>query len=171
MLWEISNQILGCLIGEQILGQVPLCLMMQFVYQCTIWDRGGKEEVKLGHGRLVDNTVAFASHFFFCGQARFPSQNQSILTSLPGCWMEQSSGVPFLTVRLSGSLGYWSEFLCFCVQGFRETAGCTDVMSLSPAPITWVFSLIIVCGWQTCCQSPAHPKSFGEGVHYDHGLQ
>lgn len=32
-------------------------------------------------------------------------------------------------------------------------AACTDVMSLSPAPITCICSLVIVCGWQSWCQA------------------
>lgn len=32
-------------------------------------------------------------------------------------------------------------------------AACTDVMSLSLAPITCVCSLIIACGWQSWCQA------------------
>lgn len=32
-------------------------------------------------------------------------------------------------------------------------AACTDVISLSPAPITCVRSLVIACGWQSWCQA------------------
>lgn len=32
-------------------------------------------------------------------------------------------------------------------------AVCTDVMSLSPAPITCVCSLVIACGWHNQCQA------------------
>jgi len=161
-LWKI-NCLISYPIGKWILGKVPMCLV-EFMYWYVMEYRVEKDD-KLGHQRFANNAVAPASRFFwpssFCQPKAFNINVPPGLLGLAKLW--GSSPRP----RLSGSLDVWSEFVCFCVQSFWETAACADVMSLSPAPITCSFSLIIVRG----CQSPVHPKSFGEGVHYDRGLQ
>lgn len=173
MLWKI-NYLISCLIGKWILGKVPMCLI-GFMYWYIFQNMVGKDE-KLGLQRFANNAAASASQFFWpCSFFQPKAFNINISPGLLDWAKLWSSFFFFLNfffppVRLSGSLDFWSEFLCFCVQSFWEIAACTDVMSLSPAPITCVFSLTIVCRWQSWCQSPVHPKSFG-GVHYDCGLQ
>lgn len=169
LLNTLENQLLNCLIRKWMLGQVPMCLI-ELMYWDIIQNRVGKDE-ELGHQRFANNAAAFVSRFFWPSSFSQPKAfNINIppgLLDLVKLW----SSFPTPPPRLLGSLDSWSEFLCFCVQSFWEIAACTDVMSLSPAPIICVFSLIIACGWQTWCQSPVHPKSFGEGVHYDRDLQ